>query len=237
MSLTNCAGTPIAGTTAQTVSTNPLGQFKFTVPANVIASLASQKVCLVQNEPSVWDFSVDTTTNTREVNLVAGTFDYKTESNGSRNLDFGEVKAHYAAIVLKKSQYVHSCINSLNYSDIAASTTSPSTGFSINSASNIDPGMCIAYKIEAFNRGHIDLQKVKITDVLQTTPIESVFNQPRPVGLPNTLYTITRSAPNYGQNGTIISDEFNLAKVAAGSSTATQATLLFNTKYGTTVNP
>ncbi len=238
VSLTNCNSTTIAGTTAQTVAANPLGQFKFTVLANVIASLASQKVCLVQNEPSGWEFSVDTTPNSREVTLVAGTFDYKTESNGSRNLDFGEVKANYAALVLKKSQYVHTCNPTIDFTSVPANPqpNTPVDGFSANSASNVIPGQCIAYRIEAFNRGHVDLQRIQITDILQTTPVVSVFNQPRPVGVPNTVYTTSRPAPNYGQNGTIISNEFDLVKVATGSTTPTTATLFFNTKYGTTAN-
>ena len=241
VSLTNCnsAGTPIAGTTAQTVAANPLGEFKFTVPANVIASLTSQKVCLVQNEPSGWEFSVDTTPNSREVTLVAGTFDYKTESNGSRNLDFGEVKSNYAALVLKKSQYVHTCNPTINFTSVPANPqpNTPINGFSANSATNVTPGQCIAYRIEAFNRGHVDLQKVQISDILQTTPVASVFSLPRPLGTPTEVYASGKPAPIYGQNGTITSSEFNLNKVPTGSATPTKATLFFNTKYGTTVNP
>ena len=235
VSLTNCAGTPISGTTAQTVASSPLGQFKFTVPANVITSLANQKVCLVQNEPSGWDFSVDTTLNTREVNLVTGTFDYKTESNGSRNLDFGEVKANYAALVLKKSQYVHTCTSTLDFTTVAANPQ-PDTainGFSATVASDVIPGQCIAYRIEAFNRGHIDLQKVQMIDKLQTTPIVSFFSPSRPLGVPQNVYASTKPTPIYGQNGTIVSSEFDLVKVPTGSNAPTKATLFFNTKYGT----
>ena len=240
--LTDCSSTDIVTSSPnpQTLSSNPLGQYSFIVaPSSLINK---SKVCLVESEPDPWEYSVDTTTNTHEVTLVNGKLDYKTEisANGDviRNMDFGEVKANNAALVLKKSQYVHSCFDSINYNTISANPQpdTPISGFSANPANDTIPGQCIAYRIEAFNRGHVDLQRIQITDKLQTTPIESVFNQPRPVGVPNTVYTTSRPAPNYGQNGTIISNEFNLVKVPTGSTTPTTATLFFNTKYGKTTN-
>ena len=234
VSLTNCNSAVIAGTTPQTVSNNPLGQYKFTVPANTIANLPNQKVCLVQNEPSGWDFSVDTTPNTREVKLVANTFDYKTESNGLRNLDFGEVKANYAALVLKKSQYLYDCtiVNFDNINAQATPTNSPREGFTTNPATDAIPGECIAYKIEAFNRGHVDLKEVQISDTLQTASVKSTFYTQQPnYGVPQGVYTYRSSNPN---DVKIESNKFDLNAVPSSSTTASKGTLFFSTKYGTT---
>ena len=234
--LTNCGtngGTNIAGTNVQDIPETAasgllLGQYKFTVPINVIAALSSQEVCVVQVEPSNWDYSVDTTTNTREITLVNGLLDYKTESNGSRNLDFGEVKANNAPLVLEKAQYVHNCNTSLNYTGtkINQKTDDPKVGFSIKEVTDVGADQCISYRIIAYNRGHIELRDVRITDPLQS--IKSKFFNPLPVGTPTNLYTVT-TLPT---TSTITSALFNLA--AASSSSATQATLYFNTKYDTT---
>ena len=244
--LTNCigenGGTNITGTTAQNIPTPApsgllLGQYKFTVPASTIAALSSQKVCVVQVEPSSWkdgtnvnDYSVDTTPNTREVTLVANTFDYKTESNGSRNLDFGEVQVYNASLVLIKSQYVHSCNINANYNSTSG-TPSQTPVFSIDPINNIEPGKCIAYKIEAYNRGHVDLTNIQITDKLQTTPVKSVFVSPFPLGNPIAVNNNSTALPV----DTIISNTFSLVKSPTGA-TPTKATLYFNTKYGTTTN-
>lgn len=239
VSLTNCNGTNITGTTAQVVGVSPFsqGQYKFTVPGNVILSLTPQKVCLVQNEPSGWEFSVDTTPNSREVALVDNIFDYKTESNGSRNLDFGEVKSNYSALVLIKSQYLYNC-RIVNYNNINAQptpTNSPREGFSTSPATDAVPGECIAYRIQAFNRGHVDLSDIQISDTLQTTSVKSTFYTPQPnYGIPSNVYTYRSSNPN---DVKIESNKFDLAKVPVSPSTATKASLFFSTQYGTTVNP
>ncbi|WP_298738444.1 hypothetical protein [uncultured Psychrobacter sp.] len=221
--LTDCdGGTNIAGTTAKNVSDAPatLGQFKFTVPASALAG--KSRVCLVQTEPSAWKdsgFSVDTTSNSREVTLVNGTLDYKTENDGSRNLDFGEVKANYASLVLIKSQHVNDCDINANYDGI----------FSTSEIDGIEPGRCIAYKIDAYNRGHVDIRDVQITDELKQTPVKSVFHLPYPKGSSSAIYDNTGSLP---MGTTIVSKIFNLDKPTGTS--ATKATLYFNTKYGTT---
>ena len=231
--LTNCigenGGTDITGTTAQSITStsSPLGQYKFTVPASVISALSPQKVCLVQVEPSNWEYSIDTTPNTREVTLVANTFDYKTESNGSRNLDFGEVQTNNASLVLIKSQYVHSCNINTNY-NATTGTPSQTPTFSTTEINNIEPGKCIAYRIEAYNRGHVDLSNIEITDTLQTTPVKSIFVSPFPLGSPVTVNKNTTTLPI----DKIVSNPFNLVK--ATGSAPTVATLFFNTKYGTT---
>lgn len=235
MSLTNCNGVNIGGTTSQTISDNPLGQYKFIVPASVIAALNPQKVCIVQVEPNSWIYSVDTTPNNRSVDLQSGKFDYKTE--GSVNLDFGEAEADYAALVLRKAQFVNNCPSTLDYSASILNTpgnTDPRNGFSESgiSGSDLVPGQCIAYRIQAYNRGHINLQSIQIKDELQVTPVKSVFHLPFPVGLPNNINNNSNRLPN----SEIMSNQFNL-EAAPLSGNAPKATLYFNTKYGTTIDP
>ena len=237
--LTDCigdnGGTNITGITAENISESApsgllLGQYKFTVPASAIATLSPQKVCIVQVEPSTWEYSVDTTPNTREITLVNGLLDYKTESNSSRNLDFGEVKADNTSLVLIKSQYVHSCNINSSYNGTSG-TPSQTPVFSIDPINNIEPGKCIAYKIEAYNRGHVDLTNIQITDKLQTTPVKSVFVSPFPLGNPIAVNNNSTALPV----DAIISNTFSLVKPPTGT-TPTKVTLYFNTKYGTTTN-
>ena len=243
ISLTDCSGNNIVSTSAnpQTVlsAAASVGRYSFTVSPSTLAGRS--RVCLVQTEPNPWEYSEDTTINTQEVALVANVYNYKTEKNSSgnvtRNLDFGEVKAANTALVLKKSQYVHTCDSALNYSNIA-DTNQPTTGFSTNAANDVEPGNCIAYKLEAYNRGHVDLNEVKINDSLQRTPFESVFNLPRPLGNPSSVFKSTNTSAPMGQNGIIISDSFNLLKTPASSTDPSKATLYFNTKYGSKkINP
>ena len=198
------------------------GQYRFTVPANVLDG--KSKVCLVEVEPSEWEYSVDTTPNMREVTLEPDTFNYKTDS--SRNLDFGEVQADYAALVLIKSQYIHDCDNDLNYINILDKEV-PTIGFSINRPIvDIEPGKCIAYKIDAYNRGNVDLQEIQITDKLQTESIKSIFTMPLPLGSSFDVYSKASKLPI----DSIISNKFNLPRATS------KATLYFNTKYATTMN-
>ena len=238
IALTDCNGTNIATNTAnpQTVSNlaASLGRYNFSVPQSSL--IGRSKVCLVEIAPPSWEYIVDTTANEQEVLLVNNLYDYKTEKNAAgaliRNLDFGEVKTNNAALVLVKSQYVHQCNPSLNYANIPNSNQ-PTLGFSVNPASNVEPGNCIAYKIEAYNRGHVDLKNIKITDTLQTSPITSVFHVPKPLGNPTAVFKSTNNTATLGSNGTILSDEFDLVKVSPSASQPNLATLYFNSKYGT----
>lgn len=235
--LTDCNGSNIATNTPnpQTVSSalTTLGQYNFIVQSSALVD--KSKVCLIQSEPNSWEYIVDTTPNRREVLLVANTYDYKTKKNtaGSvtRNLDFGEVKINNTALVLIKSQYVHACNNSLDYSSIP-SGNQPTTGFSINAANDVEPGNCIAYKINAYNRGHVDLKDIKIMDSLQSAPVESVFHLPQPLSNPSAVFKSTNSSVTMGDNGSIISDKFDLAKVSPSATQPNIATLYFNTQYG-----
>lgn len=225
--LTDCNGNNIGNTTAQTLSTT--GGYNFTVPRNSLA--AGDPICVIETEPNDWIYSVDTTSNERRFNIASGTFVYA-------NLDFGEVEADNTALVLKKYQYVHTCNNNLNYATINQDSDNPNLGFSMNPANNIEPGKCIAYKIDAHNRGHVLLSEVQITDLLQLRPIKSTFHLPLPKGTPSQLFDNNNSV-RLDSNGKIISSGsvnsnlFNLTK-AVGK--ATTAILYFNTKYGTTAN-
>ncbi|WP_299187457.1 hypothetical protein [uncultured Psychrobacter sp.] len=236
--LTDCSGNNIVSTSPnpQTVSSAAasIGRYSFNVSQNAL--VGRSKVCLIQTEPNPWEYSEDTTVNTQEVTLVANVYNYKTEKNSSgtvtRNLDFGEVKADNTALVLRKFQYVHTCDSTLSYPNVAT-TNQPTTGFSTNPANDVKPGNCIAYKLEAYNRGHVDLSEVSISDSIQRSPVESVFNLPKPLGNPSSVFKSTNTSAPIGQNGTIISDSFNLLKTSASSTKPTKATLYFNTKYGT----
>lgn len=221
VTLTNCNGTKVVTSSANPQTVSSAGKYSFTVQPDALPTRA----CLVETEPTSWDYSVDTTANTREVTLTNGTYIYD-------NLDFGEVKANNASLVLIKSQYVHNCNINTNFNGTTG-TPSQTPAFSIAEIKDIEPGKCIAYRIEAYNRGHVDLKDIQINDQLQvksqTNLVTSVFALPVPKGDPTSLYTGT-TLPT----GTITSELFNLNKPTG--STPTKATLYFNTKYGTTMD-
>ncbi|MBP2281218.1 hypothetical protein H4W00_002031 [Psychrobacter sp. PL19] len=221
VSLTDCDSNTLIITSLpnpQTVSST--GQYSFNVPQSSLA--VGQMVCLTENEPDSWDYSIDTTSNKREVKIINGNYIYD-------NLDFGEVKANNTALVLKKTQYVHTCNVNLNYLDatINQSTSDPTIGFSDQPVSDITPDQCIAYRVVAYNRGHVELKEVEITDPLQS--IKSSFSMPVPKGDPATIYT-SNALPTTNK---IISNKFSLRRA---SDSATKATLYFNSKYSTTAS-
>jgi hypothetical protein len=224
--LTDCNGTNITTTSANPQPVSNIqatrGRYNFTVPASALTNRT--RVCVVQDEPSTWDYTVDTNTDNREVTLVANVYTYS-------NLDFGEVKANNAALVLIKSQYVHECNNNLDYQAVSTNAEDPTVGFSINPIRGVSPGKCIAYSVRAYNRGHVGLQQVQIRDQLQITPVTSVFQQPAPLFIPTS--TASPSVA-YDSNGIIQSNLFSLAATPVTASQPNSATLYFNTKYGTT---
>lgn len=231
ISLTNCNGVNIGSTTPQTTSNNPLGQYKFTVPVSVIAALSPQKVCIVQAEPDPWVFSVDTTPNIRNIDLQAGKLDYKTE--GSLSLDFGEVEADYAALVLRKAQYVNNCPSTIPYTDPALNRvgeTNPRNGFSESgiSGSDLTPGQCIAYRITATNRANLTINNFVMRDILQKKGDNQALVTSVLAGVSNASDYANDNVP-IGQNGTVKTTEFVL-------NPKTSRSFYFNTKYGTTVN-
>jgi hypothetical protein len=226
--LTDCSAenTLIPTTLPQAITDTGIkkGQYNFSVSSSALQN--KTKVCIVQVEPENWEYSVDSTTNKREVALNTGVYNYN-------NLDFGEVQANNASLVLVKSQYVNNCDINVNYNGTNG-TPSQTPIFSRDSITNIEPGKCIAYRIEAYNRGHVDLKDIRISDELQTKAqgglVNSVFALPAPKGDPTSLYTGT-TLPT----GTITSELFKLDKPTGA--VPTKATLYFNTKYGTTVDP
>lgn len=221
VTLTNCDGTKVVTNSANPQTVSSSGKYSFTVQPSALPT----RICIVETEPKSWVYSVDTTANTREVTLTNGTYIYN-------NLDFGEVKANNASLVLIKSQYVHNCNINTNFNGTTG-TPSQTPAFSIAEIKDIEPRKCIAYRIEAYNRGHVDLKDIQINDQLQvksqTNLVTSVFALPVPKGDPTSLYTGT-TLPT----GTITSELFNLNKPTG--STPTKATLYFNTKYGTTMD-
>ncbi|WP_201606788.1 hypothetical protein [Psychrobacter immobilis] len=221
VTLTNCDGTKVVTSSANPQTVSSSGKYSFTVQPSALPT----RICIVETEPKSWVYSVDTTANTREVSINNGTYIYN-------NLDFGEVKANNASLVLIKSQYVHNCNINTNFNGTTG-TPSQTPAFSIAEIKDIEPGKCIAYRIEAYNRGHVDLKDIQINDQLQvksqTNLVTSVFALPVPKGDPTSLYTGT-TLPT----GTITSELFNLNKPTG--STPTKATLYFNTKYGTTMD-
>lgn len=232
VSLTDCKGNTITTAASspnpQTVSSNTgaLGQYKFIVLPKSLEGKTS--LCINEIEPNSWEYSVDTTPNVRPILFAADTYNYA-------NLDFGEVTPLYSSLVLKKYQYIHDCNENLNYSAASINDNNisqPTSGFSTSAASNIAPGKCIAYKIEAYNRGHVDLENIQISDTLQNAMVTSVFHLPRPLGTPTTLFKNSNNTAVMGRNGTILSDIFSLAKTPATSSIPTKATLYFNSRYG-----
>ena len=231
VSLTNCAGTNIGNTTVKTVSST--GQYSFTVPSSALNGI--NEVCMVQTEPNTWDYTVDTTPIKLPKTLENNVYNYD-------NLNFGKVTIEQTALVLKKYQYVHQCAANLIYTATTVNgpdISSPNNGFSINNASGVEPGQCIAYKIEAYNLGHVALNNIRITDILQKTPVESRFHVPVASGIAATLRKTdepTSALINIGDNGVIITAPFELNNTAATTS-ASKATLYFNTKYGTTIAP
>lgn len=227
--LTNCSGSIIGNTAPQNVSS--LGKYSFSVPASALKDVS--EVCVVQTEPNAWPFTVDTTPNELKVNLKINKYDYK-------NINFGEVVSDQTALVLKKYQYVHQCHENLDYyaaSINGPNISSPSNGFSMQPASDVEPGQCIAYKIEASNHGHLTLNHIRISDILQKQPIKSVFHLPKPSGISAKFYLnddINSEEVGMGDNGVIISELFDLSNTV-NSITESKRSLYFNTKYGTSV--
>ncbi|MBH0005897.1 hypothetical protein [Psychrobacter sp. SWN149] len=222
VALTNCNGTQIVTSSANPQTVSSLGKYNFVVQSGALPT----RVCLVETEPTSWIYDIDTTANIREVTLTNDIYVYN-------NLDFGEVQANNTALVLIKYQYVHECNSSLDYTSVT-NTSDPSTGFSTSAPNNtIIPGKCIAYKIEAYNRGHISLSDIQISDVLQNVKVKSEFYLPKALGVPSDVFKTTNQTAPIGQNGTIVSDKFTLSNTSS-STTASKATLYFNTKYGTT---
>lgn len=228
ITLNKCAGD--SGTfSPQTVNINSDGTYSFNLTSAQVGSYT--RLCVTQNEPSNYTYSVDTTSDVRQINITNSKYNYPSN-------DFGDVIQANAALVLIKSQYVHDCsLNNLatigvNYDGSASSA------YSTKPISNIIPGQCIAYRIEAINRGNVSLADIIIKDRLQSkndsnnSLITSTLVNPIPIGENSGTPSFATNSVSIGNNGTVITNTFSL-----GATTATRRQAIrFNTKYGTTAN-
>lgn len=226
--LTDCDGRTLDNKSVDVLSSgSDIGKYSITVSGNKLVDGTGNnltKICLVEEEPQSWKYSVDTTTNTREITLVPGVYNYA-------NLNFGEVEPHNTALVLIKSQHIHNCDENFTYPTNVGNADDLEIGFGEQAANNVIPGKCIAYRVTAYNRGHVELENIQIKDTLQTEPVASTFHFPLPIGNPASINPYINSLPK----DTITSKPFNLLGVQS-STNVPQATLYFNTKYGSTIS-
>lgn len=228
ITLNKCAGD--SGTfSPQTVNINSDGTYSFNLTSAQVGSYT--RLCVTQNEPSNYTYSVDTTSDVRQINIISSQYNYPSN-------DFGDVIQANAALVLIKSQYVHDC-NLNNLATIGVNYDgSASSAYSTKPISNIIPGQCIAYRIEAINRGNVSLTDIVIKDKLQSkndsnnSLITSTLANPIPIGENSGTPSFATNSVSIGNNGTVITNTFSL-----GATTATRRQAIrFNTKYGTTAN-
>lgn len=225
ITLSQCSGSDTF--TSQTVNINSDGTYSFILTPSQISN--NTKLCITQNEPPNYLYSVDTTSNTQQIDIVDNKYTY------SGN-DFGDVIQDNAALVLIKSQYAHSCtltdlmsIN-VNYED------SLNKNFSKKPLKDVIPGQCIAYRIEAVNRGNVTLTDIIISDPLQVKDIKngilvtSTLTNPIPISENTGNPTFSNDSVAINNNGKVITNGFSL-------NPQNRSAIRFNTKYGTTVDP
>ena len=202
--------------TLNATNASDIGKYELSVLSSTLKDQSS--VCIVETYNSN-TYPVQTTASTKLINLASDNYD---------NNNFGRVIAANAALVLKKYQHVHGCDDKFNYSSVSIKDQ-PTDGFSVKAAIDVEPGKCIAYKIEAINRANISIDDVVVTDMLQqqdsnnadNPKVTSIITTPNPTSQPNVPYS------NSGQSGTIKTVKFGMMKRALQS-------FYFNTKYGTT---
>ncbi|MGE6245061.1 hypothetical protein ACQKCF_03560 [Psychrobacter proteolyticus] len=213
----------------QTVNIGNDGTYSFSLTAAQVGSYT--RLCVTQNEPSNYTYSVDTTSNVLQIDITNSKYNYPSNN-------FGDVVQENSALVLIKSQYVHDCsLNNLatigvNYDGSASSA------YSTKPISDIIPGQCIAYRIEATNRGNVSLADIIIKDTLQSkndsnnSSITSTLVNPTPIGENSGTPSFATNSVSIGNNGTVTTNTFSL-----GATTATRRQAIrFNTKYGTTIS-
>ncbi|MDN3446890.1 hypothetical protein QL886_04485 [Psychrobacter sp. APC 3281] len=213
----------------QTVNIGNDGTYSFSLTAAQVGSYT--RLCVTQNEPSNYTYSVDTTSNVLQIDITNSKYNYPSNN-------FGDVVQENSALVLIKSQYVHDCsLNNLatigvNYDGSASSA------YSTKPISDIIPGQCIAYRIEAINRGNVSLADIIIKDTLQSrndsnnSSITSTLVNPTPIGENSGTPSFATNSVSIGNNGTVTTNTFSL-----GATTATRRQAIrFNTKYGTTIS-
>ena len=203
--------------TSQTVAINSDGAYSFTVTPAQLGN--NTRLCATQNEPSNYIYSMDTTSDVRQINITTNTFNYPDNN-------FGDVIEDNAALVLEKEQAPNNCnITSLTDTSLKYSK-SPLSSSGDNP--DIRPGQCIAYRITATNRANMPIDNFIMQDALQkkdvnNATVTSVLTNPaRATGVfSDTLIN--------GQNGTITTISQTLPK-------RDKRLFYFNTKYGSTVN-
>lgn len=217
--LVNCTNTStVYGTQTVTGSGTAIGQYQISVSSNTLNGNTSN-LCLIE-ERTGSTYPLRTNSSSKTIAFSSGTYDYP-------NNNFGRVIAENVALVLRKYQYLNDCPAALSYTTIAETST-PSTGFSTASISNIEPGRCIAYKISATNRANVNIDNFIMRDTLQqkgvnSATVTSVLANP---ALSTVDFTASEN-PSIGENGEIKTKAFVLSPRA-------KRDFYFNTKYGTT---
>ena len=226
--LTAPAESGISGSTVKLVScTTPstvyatqavtaTGSYQISASATALNGKTSN-LCLIE-ERNDSTYPLRTNSEKRTISFVESTYNYP-------NNNFGRVIADNVALVLKKFQYLNDCPATLDYTTINETTT-PSTGFSTASISNIPPGKCIAYKITATNRANLPINDFVMRDVLQQKGVDgakvtSVLASP---ALSSAEYA--PESPSIGSNGEVRTKQLVL-------NPRTKRDFYFNTKYGT----
>ena len=179
----------------------------------------TNNLCLIE-ERTGSTYPLRTNDSSKTIAFLSSTYDYS-------NNNFGRVITENVGLVLKKYQYLNDCPSTLTYTSISETST-PNTGFSTATISNIEPGRCIAYKISATNRANVNIDNFIMRDTLQQKGINgatvtSVLANP-------TLSTVDYNAsenPAIGASGEVKTKTFVL-------SPRTKRDFYFNTKYGTT---
>lgn len=216
--LTSCSDSSITYAT-QSVggSGTTIGQYQFSVPLSTFNT--NRSICLIESRTGN-TYPLRTTNDNINTGFATTTYNYP-------NRNFGRVIAENVGLVLKKYQYLNDCPSTLTYTSISETST-PNTGFSTASISNIEPGRCIAYKITATNRANVNIDSFIMRDTLQQKGINgatvtSVLANP---ALSTVDYTASDN-PAIGANGEVKTKTFVL-------SPRTKRDFYFNTKYGTT---
>ncbi len=217
--LVNCTNTStVYGSQTVTGSGATIGQYQISVSSNTLNG-NTNNLCLIE-ERTGSTYPLRTNDSSKTIAFSSSTYDYS-------NNNFGRVITENVALVLRKYQYLNDCPSTLTYTSISETST-PNTGFSTASISNIEPGRCIAYKITATNRANVNIDSFIMRDTLQQKGINgatvtSVLANP---ALSTVDYTASDN-PAIGANGEVKTKTFVL-------SPRTKRDFYFNTKYGTT---
>ena len=215
--LVDCNNTSTVYTT-ENIAVTDTGKYQLRIPITSLSG--NSNVCLIETN-SESTYPVRTTTNIKTVALVAGTYTYD-------NNNFGRVSSDNVALTLKKYQYVHTCDESLDYTAISTSDTqSPTQGFSMASAQDVEAGQCIAYKITATNRANIAVSNLVVQDILQEKGVSSATVTSKLAAPLHNSSDYSADSVAIGDNGLVKTNALTLAAKSTYD-------FYFNTKYGTT---